>query len=848
MTFQQPIPDPVRPINYRESQGTDARTSLIDAAGNTRQYTDRDGRVTTFEYDDLYRPTREVWKNSNDQEIREFVYDYDAVGNLLSVADNTIDPSSGARTPASDSIQLVYDDLDQVQLERTVNPLVGTSTILDHDYNLGGRPTQTAVNLGGVIQGTSISGGIGDLVNQYAWDDLGRMTSVTQTAQSGGNAVADKLATFQYDTASELTDLRRYSATSANSNNLEVHSRWTYDQAGRLQSITHAKSEIAGTEHWDGTSTLPTSLQGGALLAGYYLQYDQANRLTGWSSYYDAFKTTYSYDTRDQLTGATHAAIAGLTPPAALPAAESYSFDTTGNRLLAGGTSSSASGTYNEVQNDGTYTYDYDAEGNQIRRTHSGTGAVTEYEYDYRNRLVKVTERASVGGAATQIVEYQYDAFDRRTGKELDSDADGVVDRREAWAWDADQVLLQLVDADGDGSGSWKLADRYLYGAVLDMVLADEQLPGGGIALNSVSSTAGTVLWPLGDQLGSVRNLVDSNGVIREHVVYDSFGRQQSETDFDSAGTAIASSSPLAVDTLFGFTGREWDADTELQYNRARWYDPAQGRWLGQDPLGFGAGDVNLYRYVDNGPTGATDPSGMWNPFRVKQDPTRKRRPGLVTGADILNDMHRRNAAMRPIVEQYDHAIQKGKAIGQAGQRMFAEAAFGPVVPAAEAIGGKDVFKTECNQLTPKQRAKSAAWAAFYVLQIFADDFIEAGRLAFFRSADEAAELSHSGAASRLLAAEQRDVAQNAAREGLELAEDAAQVARTSKRLDNAARVCKNAPKSTVKNFDVVDYRPSNPPFERSPRSIGCVGEAQHRRLCKPGNPNAHRRTHEDAA
>jgi len=91
---------------------------------------------------------------------------HDTVGNLLSVADNSIDPATGARTPASDSIQLVYDDLDQVQLERTVNPLVGTSTILDRDYDLRGRVSQTAVNLGGVIQGTSVSGGIGDLVNQ----------------------------------------------------------------------------------------------------------------------------------------------------------------------------------------------------------------------------------------------------------------------------------------------------------------------------------------------------------------------------------------------------------------------------------------------------------------------------------------------------------------------------------------------------------------------------------------------------------------------------------------------------------------------------------------------------------
>jgi len=57
---------------------------------------------------------------------------------------------------------------------------------------------------------------------------------------------------------------------------------------------------------------------------------------------------------------------------------------------------------------------------------------------------------------------------------------------------------------------------------------------------------------------------------------------------------------------------------------------------------------------------------------------------------------------------------------------------------------------------------------------------LEAGRLAFFRSADEAAEVAHGGAAARLLAAEERGAAEGAAREGLEIAEDAAQVARTN--------------------------------------------------------------------
>ena len=46
-------------------------------------------------------------------------------------------------------------------------------------------------------------------------------------------------------------------------------------------------------------------------------------------------------------------------------------------------------------------------------------------------------------------------------------------------------------------------------------------------------------------------------------------------------------------------------------FNNARVYDPASGRWLSQDPMGFDAGDSNLYRYVNNRPTNATDPSGL---------------------------------------------------------------------------------------------------------------------------------------------------------------------------------------------------------------------------------------------
>ena len=40
-------------------------------------------------------------------------------------------------------------------------------------------------------------------------------------------------------------------------------------------------------------------------------------------------------------------------------------------------------------------------------------------------------------------------------------------------------------------------------------------------------------------------------------------------------------------------------------------YDPSIGRWLEEDPIGFGGSDTNLYRYVGNNPTDEVDPSGL---------------------------------------------------------------------------------------------------------------------------------------------------------------------------------------------------------------------------------------------
>jgi len=70
---------------------------------------------------------------------------------------------------------------------------------------------------------------------------------------------------------------------------------------------------------------------------------------------------------------------------------------------------------------------------------------------------------------------------------------------------------------------------------------------------------------------------------------------------------------PAANDNGESYTGHITDTDTGIVYMQARYYDPAIGRFLSQDPVGFaqgGPGYFNRYAYVGNNPLNATDPTG----------------------------------------------------------------------------------------------------------------------------------------------------------------------------------------------------------------------------------------------
>jgi RHS repeat-associated protein len=58
----------------------------------------------------------------------------------------------------------------------------------------------------------------------------------------------------------------------------------------------------------------------------------------------------------------------------------------------------------------------------------------------------------------------------------------------------------------------------------------------------------------------------------------------------------------------FLYDGHDFDPEVDLQYNRARHYDPESGRWLNVEPVGY-EDAANLYRYVGNAPCNVSDPT-----------------------------------------------------------------------------------------------------------------------------------------------------------------------------------------------------------------------------------------------
>ena len=197
-----------------------------------------------------------------------------------------------------------------------------------------------------------------------------------------------------------------------------------------------------------------------------------------------------------------------------------------------------------------------DANGNTL-----GDAQGRSFTWDFENRLTSVV----VPGTGT--VAFKYDPFGRRIYKS-GPNFTGV------FLYDGVN-LIETVNASGSEVAS------YTHTRKIDETLAELR--------------QGTASFYEQDGLGSVTSLSNSAGALANTYTYDSFGKLTAST-----GT---------ISNPFQYAGREFDQETGIYYNRARYLDQNVGRFVSADPIRF-RGGTNFYAYTRNNPVLLTDAFG----------------------------------------------------------------------------------------------------------------------------------------------------------------------------------------------------------------------------------------------
>jgi RHS repeat-associated protein len=112
------------------------------------------------------------------------------------------------------------------------------------------------------------------------------------------------------------------------------------------------------------------------------------------------------------------------------------------------------------------------------------------------------------------------------------------------------------------------------------------------------------VYWHHNDHLGTPQALTDINGTVVWTMSQTPFGIATVNEDPDGDG--------ITVTNNFRFPGQYFDAETGLNYNYFRSYDPSTGRYTQHDPIGLN-GVMNPFGYVNGNPVVYIDSYGLYN-------------------------------------------------------------------------------------------------------------------------------------------------------------------------------------------------------------------------------------------
>jgi RHS repeat-associated protein len=591
-----------------------------DAAGRPTTVTDALGNQTITTYDTQGRKTSVTDAEGKTTQYRYFVsgqlwqvqdalggiteYGYDNRGNRVLVRD-----ANGHDT------RFEYDSMDR--LTKETNPL-GKETIFTYDKG-GNRVTKLDPN-GNVIQYSYDSNRrLTDILypdlsaTHFAYDDRGNKT-YEENQQSARTYQYDQLnrviqvtdeilhrtIQYEYDQNGNRTKMigpdgettmYYYDAFNRIKQIVDPDGGktiFTHDKSGKRLSLQFANG-VTGAYFYDQANRLQSIVYkntGGDVLQSFtYLNDKVGNRLA--KTFATGESESYGYDDLHRLAAVTYPTGRHVT----------YQYDPVGNRqyvteAFSGGGSDTTSYTYSDfnqvlstINSQGTTSYAWDDNGNLIGKQ-TPAGEITQYNYNFENRLISILYANGSTNA------FGYDPQGIRVFKE---DSQGRTN------YLIDQVSV-LAEYTALGSKkAWYNSNPQRIDEILSQV-----------------QTAGK-FYHLVDGLGSVTGLVNQAQAKVAAYTYDVYGAltdQQVQP---------------GIQNPYLFTGRELDRDSELQYNRARYYQSGVGSWNSEDPIGrdimLGSAtalistlmsepdiglSLNRFLYSIANPARYTDPHGMF--------------------------------------------------------------------------------------------------------------------------------------------------------------------------------------------------------------------------------------------
>ena len=513
-----------------------------------------------------------------------------------------------------------------------------------------------------------------NVTNQY--DSLDRLQKITdfsgeRTYSYYGNDVTgagrlQKVATRFRDPAQNLLPTQAtkditYSYTDSGKRHTMGTPAGTYtygyDTYGRWKSITNAQTGTTTcTLRWDGRIT-QQQLGNGAttdytwtVLQGRLVK--QTNTRTNNGQPAQSKFTNFVYDWKHQLTSYA-ADIEGV-----LQDNTSFTYDEKTGELL-------------KDKNTGTDAYNYDLRGNVLHQpNHELNGYTTSPRftraYNEKNQWIGYTD--------SQNNNQVYNRKDNEPGGDplfaYDANGNPTTYKGISASYDPDNNLTSYGDMltagyRSDGLRAWKqnadgVRTYFLYDG--DKLVCELQLTGtegnyglavsasttwgpNGLADRYVNAT-GTKVYYQCDPLGNVIQRLDENNNVLSTSSYDSFGN----TNITTMG-----GDPFGYKGKFGYYT---DVETGLILCQHRYYDPATGRWLTRDPIGY-AGGLNLYAYCGNEPVGGVDPSGYVTSRVVVNGTTIIKSTGVghhIVPWEVFADMGKYNFS-EPVVRYFNKLV-----------------------------------------------------------------------------------------------------------------------------------------------------------------------------------------------